>query len=739
MTLPCRSARAQTDTRGRRADHGRHGPTVTFPPVQARANDHPRFAWRPELGRLAALVGASALAIAQPVLDAFGKSPETFVFRDARGADLVLFALVVVAVPPLLLWGAGLAVGALAPRWRTLVHGASMGLLLGLAAMQILSSAARPVALALALAVAIGGWVLTVRARGFQMWSQLLAGLAVMALVAFLVLSPSSDLVTNREFDAVAAQRGAGSVVLVVLDELPTASIIDASGAIDEARFPNLARLASDGTWYRNHTTQAGFTTEAVPTIFTGRAPEGGPPLFTEHPDNLFRLLAASHDLVVSEALTQLCPVSVCGDHPTPPGEEVAAGGADAQMGALLRDAVDLWWERVAHAGDDSSGDLGAFAEELVVDSGPSFDVFGGNGAPPALGSVEGGVAGEPERVSDFLDALRPRDRPMAAVIHVVSPHFPWRHLPDGTLYAAPAEAADLPINGGKGGVPWIQDLERQRHLLQAGYADALVGRILDEVDAVGLYDEATIVVTADHGVAFRADEDRRRPVDEALPEILWSPLIVKAPGQTEPRVDDSNMQTIDILPTIADLIGVDIPWEVDGLAAGSEAQRDRGDTKLLRRFPTRADPDPEPSTEVDGSDGFEEMLELAYPPLDPSDPLRALYSLSGYGELVGQPFEPTGEIDVDSFEVDDLERLLRTFELPFVLTGTVAGGEVGEDAVAAVADGRIVAVSPVVPRNVGGPAFALLLPLDGSAGLRELRLALVRGDDLLDGGEIVD
>ena len=76
------------------------------------------------------------------------------------------------------------------------------------------------------------------------------------------------------------------------------------------SRFPNLARLAGQATWYRNHTTQAGFTTEAVPAIFTGQTPEGGPPLFTEHPDNIFRLLADSHDLVVSEALTQLCPVS---------------------------------------------------------------------------------------------------------------------------------------------------------------------------------------------------------------------------------------------------------------------------------------------------------------------------------------------------------------------------------------------------------------------------------------------
>ena len=104
----------------------------------------------------------------------------------------------------------------------------------------------------------------------------------------------------------------------------------------------------------------------------------------------------------------------------------------------------------------------------------------------------------------------------------------------------------------------------------------------------------------------------------------MWSPLIVKAPGQTDARIDDSNMQTIDIVPTIADLVGVDIPWDVDGLAAGSEAQLARGDAKQLHRFASRSDPDPVPITEVDGSDGFAAMLDLAYPTGRPRRSARA-------------------------------------------------------------------------------------------------------------------
>jgi hypothetical protein len=706
--------------------------------------EHVLFAWRVELGRLAALMGAAGLAIAQPVLDAFGKSPETFIFRDVAGTDLVVFALAVVLVPPLVLWSAGLLVGWRAPRWRVFVHGASIGVLVGLAVAQLLAGAAHPVAVAAALLLGLAAWVLTVRAKAFQMWGQLLVCLPVMALVVFLAASPASDLLAEDGFQAAAASGEASPVVLVVLDELPTASIIDAHGAIDAVRFPNLARLAGDGTWYRNHTTMAGFTTHAVPTILTGQVPEldeHAAPLYTEHPDNLFRLLAGSHALVVSEALTRLCPISVCGDDPRPPAGSAGAasddGGPGAQLGALFHDALDLWVERVSGGSADPTDDLGEF-EEAVEAVSASDPTLGSGEAVSGLGEWQNEGAEVPSRLSDFIEAMHPGDKPMAAVIHLVSPHFPWSHLPDGRTYAEPAEGSDLPINGGNGGVPWVASLERQRHLLQASYTDRLVGQILQQLEAVDMYDEAAVVVTADHGIAFQADENRRLPIPAALPEIMWTPLIVKAPGQTEPRVDDSNMQTIDVVPTIADLIGVDIPWHVDGLAAGSDAQLARGDQKVFRRIRDTADPNPSAEVEVDGAAGFADMLTMSYPAIGPDDdPLAALHALSGHPELIGQPYEPDGEVASDTFAVDDLDRLLSEEELVVVLTGTVTGGEVDEDAVVAVVDDRVAAVGPVVFRNLGGAAFALLLPLDRIADLGEVRLALLRDGEVLDAGPL--
>jgi len=700
-----------------------------------------RAGLRVELGRLAAVVGVAGVAIAQPVLDAFGKSPETFIFRDAEGIDLVLFALAVVLVPPLVVWWVGVVIGVVAPRWRVLVHGASIGTLLGLAAVQVFSGLARPAAVGLAAFVAVAAWVLTVRSASFRLWSQLLAALPVFALVVFLLASPASDVVRGADFAAAASSGPVAPVVLIVLDELPTASIIDAEGAIDAVRFPNLARLAGQATWYRNHTTQSGFTDSAVPTIFTGRSPESIAPIFTENPDNIFRLLAGSHDLVVSEAITRLCPTTVCGDTPQAPTAS-ADGEADGEvgpaMGPLFGDALDLWAERIS--GADAAVGFGDF-EEVVVDGAPAAaSSFGSSevltGQSPWWQEAVA-VAAQPARLTDFLAALQPGDRPVAGVLHLVSPHFPWRYLPDGRTYADPSWAADLPINGG--GDPWVGSMERQRHLLQASYTDRLVGQILQRLDEIGVYDDAAVVVTADHGVAFREGlQNRRLPVPEALPELMWTPLIVKAPGQTEPRVDDANVQNVDVLPTIAALIGVDIPWPVDGLDAGGDELAARGSNKWFRRFESATDPNPSSDLDVDGAAGFATMLDLTFPAIGPDDdPVSGLYALSGRGKLMGEEYRPTAEVDPATFAVDDLERLLGSADPVLVLTGTVADGGRESEHVVAALDGRIVAVSPVVERAHGGPAFALLLPTDRPVDLRRVRLGLVRGSEVLDAGAV--
>src|SRR5213075_2841412 len=106
------------------------------------------------------------------------------------------------------------------------------------------------------------------------------------------------------------------------------------------------------------------------------------------------------------------------------------------------------------------------------------------------------------------------------------------------------------------------------RHLLQTGFTDRLLGQVLARLHKTGLWDKALIVVTADHGISFRGGDLRRRPSSTNLAELAFTPLFVKLPGLQRERVVNRHVVTVDILPTIADALGITIPWKTEGRSA---------------------------------------------------------------------------------------------------------------------------------------------------------------------------
>jgi hypothetical protein len=104
-----------------------------------------------------------------------------------------------------------------------------------------------------------------------------------------------------------------------------------------------------------------------------------------------------------------------------------------------------------------------------------------------------------------------------------------------------------------------------QRHLLQTQFADATLGRMIRRLKATGLYDDALVVVVADHGASFIPGSNRRKPRAENLSDVAMVPLFVKLPGQTRGDVADEPVSTLDVVPTVADTQGMTLPWRVDG------------------------------------------------------------------------------------------------------------------------------------------------------------------------------
>ena len=93
-------------------------------------------------------------------------------------------------------------------------------------------------------------------------------------------------------------------------------------------------------------------------------------------------------------------------------------------------------------------------------------------------------------------------------------------------------------------------------------FVDDGIGRILDTLEATGLKDNTIIVFTADHG-DFMGEHDMIVKGGVFYDCLVRVPLIVSWPGHVPQDVrDDSMVSTIDIVPTLLELQGIDAPSE---------------------------------------------------------------------------------------------------------------------------------------------------------------------------------
>ena len=104
------------------------------------------------------------------------------------------------------------------------------------------------------------------------------------------------------------------------------------------------------------------------------------------------------------------------------------------------------------------------------------------------------------------------------------------------------------------------------RHAYYAciSYTDAQVGKLLDELDRLGLSDNTIVVVWSDHG--WHLGEQMMYGKHVLFDNALKSPLIVKVPGHSHQQKKISAItESVDIYPSIMELCGVDMPHPVDG------------------------------------------------------------------------------------------------------------------------------------------------------------------------------
>ena len=516
---------------------------------------------------VASVVVLFVLAVAQPLLDLLGRNAEFFLARAAPSLDIVILAIALTFIIPLFIALVVLGIQKAHEPTGRIVHGVILTILGGILALQIIELTAManwPAWVEITLATVAGG-LIAISFYRFEAVRSIgryasIAPFAVLGL--FLFTSATSQLVFSSPA-AVArpVEVSVGNPVPVIFlgfDEFPVASLMDAEGNLQEDVYPNLARLARDGVWYPNAVTIQQQTEQAYPTILSGvNAPDGKIPTASDYPFTLFTLLADSYDLKVQEAVTELCPEYACENtsrttQPLLERWETLADDLRVVAGHLFLPndltgslpSIDSSWSNFS-GGEGSDFDIIERFQEVVYDGDRL------------------------ERLAQFIDGIDPSDdEPTLNFIHSLLPHVPWSYLPSGQTYPKPGRAPGT-VSPGWGDDEWLVDQAYQQHLVQVQFVDTYIGEVIDELIADGIYDDALIVVLADHGVTVRPDTYHRRyATEDTIGDVAAIPLFIKYPNQVGAgAVDDYRVEIIDILPTIADVLEVDIPWSVDGVS----------------------------------------------------------------------------------------------------------------------------------------------------------------------------
>jgi hypothetical protein len=388
----------------------------------------------------------------------------------------------------------------------------------------------------------------------------------------------ASLMSTGEETDPVATGQAAPEtdIVFLMFDEFPLASLLKPDLEINRERFPNFARLADRSAWFRSATTTSEITTHAVPTALTGqdRVDEFDKlPISANFPRNLFTLLAGSHDIISQETSTLLCPKSVCRDNVFEPdrSEMVKAFASDLFIiyGHIV--TPPPWSQRLPSITHAWSGFARKTDEEARRDHGTNLH------SDEILQRIK-----QQERWGDraedfeaFIGAIEPSARPRLYYHHALLPHSAWRFLPDGRQYVTDENRVNFGLlaEDDPNRVyfhEWYPDAHMvnqawQRHLLQVGFVDTLLGRVLDRLEETGRLDDALVVIVGDHGASFRPGNSRRSVNVETQSDIAAVPLIIKFPGQQSGYIDDRPASLPDIMPTLVSALGIDPGWTFSG------------------------------------------------------------------------------------------------------------------------------------------------------------------------------
>ncbi len=209
--------------------------------------------------------------------------------------------------------------------------------------------------------------------------------------------------------------------------------------------------------------------------------------------------------------------------------------------------------------------------------------------------------------ISD-LKKLKEKNQPFFLAVGFIKPHLPFNapskywdmykrediSLPENYLQPESTPAAAFHNFGelrNYGEVPKkgpVSD-EMAKELIHGYYAcvsymDAQVGKVLDELEALGLAENTIVVLWGDHG--WNLGDHMMWCKHCTFESSLRTPLILKVPGKTKGDRTEAITEYIDIYPSLCELAGIELPDHLEGesfvsLINGGSRQKDYAVSKF--------------------------------------------------------------------------------------------------------------------------------------------------------------
>lgn len=153
---------------------------------------------------------------------------------------------------------------------------------------------------------------------------------------------------------------------------------------------------------------------------------------------------------------------------------------------------------------------------------------------------------------SFFRQSLEKIDtsRPFYSFLITLSSHHPFNYFDDYQSFD----------------VGEYEDTMAGNYVKAANYVDQAIGQLLDDLKRKGLYDNSVIVIYGDHHAVLKDQKDMIGSlIDVELNDYNWTklhktPCFIHFPGMKETGVNSTICGEIDLLPTIANLMGFEAP-----------------------------------------------------------------------------------------------------------------------------------------------------------------------------------